>query len=348
MRRRLVPIALALALVVTACGGTDPDLDVSIEVVASGLLAPIGLAEMPDGRILVAEDGTGEGDDSGGISVLDDGSVRRLVSGFPSGRDAGDLSGSAMVGIGRDRTVYIGNFGAGHLWTVPLDVLTSTTDALSLDDLGQAMTPLNEVRLTNPFDVTFDTEGRPVVSDASQNGVASTNDDGTTYFIHRFGELKDPNSSLRIDPVPTGIERVGDEYYVTLTGGCPYPDGAGQLVAISGDRSERVVADGLFMPIDVAMGPDGTVWVVEFADFEDDASCFTGSGYLAGTGRLSRLTDDGLEVVVDNLDHPGAVLPASDGTVYVTWYGHLSEIEVRQGDFVAAGQRIGIAGETGS
>ncbi len=37
-----------------------------------------------------------------------------------------------------------------------------------------------------------------------------------------------------------------------------------------------------------------------------------------------------------------------DGTVYVTWYGHLSEIEVRQGDFVAAGQRIGIAGETGN
>ena len=37
-----------------------------------------------------------------------------------------------------------------------------------------------------------------------------------------------------------------------------------------------------------------------------------------------------------------------DGTVYVTWYGHLSEIDVQQGDFVAAGQRIGIAGETGN
>ncbi|MDH3308946.1 MAG: FG-GAP-like repeat-containing protein, partial [Acidimicrobiia bacterium] len=79
-----------------------------------------------------------------------------------------------------------------------------------------------------------------------------------------------------------------------------------------------VVADGLFMPIDVAQGPDGTVWVLEFADFDDDASCFTGEGYQANTGRLSRLTEDGLEVVIDGLDRPGAVLPASDGTLYVT------------------------------
>jgi hypothetical protein len=187
-----------------------------------------------------------------------------------------------------------------------------------LDDLAKAMQPLNSVRLTNPFDVTFDLAGRPVVSDASGNGVAVETDDGATRFIHRFGTLDDPASPMKIDPVPTGIERVGDEYYVTLTGGCPYPDGAGLLVAIKDDRSQRTVVDGLFMPIDVALGPDGSIWVLEFADFEDDASCFTGQGYERGTGRLSRLTSDGLEVMVEGLDNPGAVLPASDGTVYVS------------------------------
>ena len=37
-----------------------------------------------------------------------------------------------------------------------------------------------------------------------------------------------------------------------------------------------------------------------------------------------------------------------DGAIYVTWYGHLSSISVKQGDFVQIGQKIGIAGDTGN
>ncbi len=317
---RLTAGMAALVVIAGACGVSDSVSQSVPEptVVAEGLLAPIGLAEAPDGSILVAEDGTGDNDESGGISIIQDGEVRRVISGFPSGRDSGDLSGSAMVGVSPDGTAYIGNFGAGHLWTYPVDDLIRVTTPLGLADLGQAMQALNSVRLTNPFDVTFDIQGRPVVADASGNGVATETDDGATRFIHRFGPIDDPASPLEIDPVPTGIERVGNEYLVTLTGGCPYPDATGLLVAIDDDRSQRTVADGLYMPIDVALGPDGTIWVLEFADFEDDASCFTGKGYEPGTGRLSRLTDQGLEVVLEGLDNPGAVLPASDGTVYIS------------------------------
>ena len=219
MRRVLV--SLAMIAVASGCAADDPILEPEPNVVADGLLAPIGLAETPDGRILVAENGTGEDDDSGGVSLIDDTGVRRVVSGFRSGRDSGDLSGSSMVGVGPDGTVYIGNFGAGHLWTYPVADLTTVTTPLSLDELDQGMQPLNSVRLTNPFDITFDLRGRPVVSDASGNGVATETDDGATRFIHRFGTLDDPASPMKIDPVPTGIERIGDEYFVTLTGGCP-------------------------------------------------------------------------------------------------------------------------------
>lgn len=318
------PFALlaALAMLTGACVSPPaaelPAVGVTINVVAEGFVAPIGLAETPDGRILVAESGSGNDDLSAGVSIIENGSTRRLISGFPSGRDSGDLSGSALVGVGRDGNVFVGNFGAGHLWSVPFSELDATIEPLSPDDLGQAMQPLNSVRLTNPFDITFDLGGSPVVSDASGNGVAVETDDGTVEFIHRFDQLSDPASTEKIDAVPTGIVRVGDEYFVTLTGGCPYPDGVGQLVAIKDDRSQRTVADGLFMPIDVALGPDGTIWVLEFADFEDGASCFTGEGYQAGTGRLSRLTDEGIELVIDGLDNPGAVLAHSDGTLYVS------------------------------
>jgi cytochrome c peroxidase len=73
------------------------------------------------------------------------------------------------------------------------------------------------------------------------------------------------------------------------------------------------------MPIDVALGPDGTLWVLEFATFTPDASCFTGTGYQQNSGRLSRMGEDGeLETVLDGLNYPGAVLPLDDGSLYIS------------------------------
>jgi hypothetical protein len=37
-----------------------------------------------------------------------------------------------------------------------------------------------------------------------------------------------------------------------------------------------------------------------------------------------------------------------DGNKYVTWYGHLSQISISQGEYVNAGQKLGIAGTTGN
>jgi len=265
-----------------------------VRVVAEGLRNPVGMALLPDGGLLIAEEGTGERDLSAGVSLmLPDGTVGRYVSELPSGRDSGDLSGVALVQVSPDfRTLYIGNFGAGHLWTLPLPqgALSLPPTPYTPAELGTTMLPFNRVLLTNPFDMTFDAAGVPVVADASQNGVAKETADGRTQFIHRFAELVDPtNENLTIDPVPTGIDRIGDEYYVTLTGGCPYPPGGGELVAIDENRNQRTVVDDLNMPIDVAQGPDGRIWLLEFARFAPDGSCFSGSGYLADTPGIRSL-----------------------------------------------------------
>lgn len=324
-------ILATLVAVAAGCSGEDdvqvPPLgEPTVTVVAEGLVNPVGLALLPDGGLLVAEEGTGEKDTSAGVSMITpDGRVGRVVSGLPSGRDAGDLSGAPLVGVSPDGlTAYVTHFNAQALLTFPLDAeLTpsaKTEAPLGPDDLGRTMVPLNEVTLRNGFDIAFAADGRPVVADATENGVATVNPDGTTRFIHRFGALTDPSQeTLQIDPVPTGIARVGSEFYVVLTGGCPYPPGAGQIVAIDEERSERVVVDGLDMPLDVAISDDGTIWVLEFARFEEGASCFSGEGYMPGTGRLSRLLPDGsLQEIVGELDFPGAVLPAPDGSLYVT------------------------------
>jgi hypothetical protein len=320
-------------LVLAACTGR-PASDVAapidysqpqVTVVAEGLIHPLGLAALPDGSLLIAEEGTGENDLSAGVSLLTvEGEIGRLISGLPSSRDSGDLSGVPFVAVSpaNDR-VYLSYFNAGGLLMLAIDPgqpLLLPAAPFGPDDLLLAMTPLNNVRLSNAFAMTFDREGVPVVSDATENGVAKETADGQTRFIHRFNALTDPaHERLTIDPVPTGITRVGAEYYVTLFGGCPYPAESGRLVAIDEHRNERIVLDGLTMPIDVALGADGTIWLLEFARFTEGASCFDGTGYVPHTGRLSRLLPDGRPVtVMDGLNFPGAVLPMPDGSLYVS------------------------------
>ena len=319
LKRGLLSVSL-FGILLTACQANSPAPVVT--VAADGLLNPIGLAELPGVGILIAEEGTGEKDESAGISLLtSDGKLGRILSGLPSGRDSGDLSGVPFVAVSPDGLeLYTGNFNQGHIWTIAVNDLPEPGLPLKPESLTPAMLPLNNVRLINPFDMTFDVGGIPVVSDASGNGIAIENPDGTTHFFHRFDELPDPtNERLTIDPVPTGITRVGDEYFVTLTGGCPYPLESGQLVAIDENRNQRLVAAGLNMPIDVALGADGTLWVLEFARFAPNASCFQGEGYEPNTGRLSRVAPDGsLEVVLDGLNYPGAVLPMPDGSLYIS------------------------------
>ena len=59
-----------------------------VEVYAQGLIAPIGMVALADGTLVVAEDGTGERDDSAGVGlVTPDGQVGRFLSGLPSTRD---------------------------------------------------------------------------------------------------------------------------------------------------------------------------------------------------------------------------------------------------------------------
>lgn len=343
---RILILALIAGLLLAAgCQYDGPpprQLDYSaprVEVIVDGLLAPIGMALLPNGGLLVAESGTGGNDDSAGVSLITPGGeVGRLLSGLPSTLDSGDLAGAPLVALAPDgERIYIGNFNQQHLWTLPLaQAQELPAQPLTTAALTPTMRPLNQVMVINPYDMAFAPDGRPVVTDATGDGVATRNPDDTTRFIHRFARYPDPtadNPKITLSPVPTGIARIGDEYYVTLTGGCPFPPGGGKLVAIDENRNERLVRDHLNMPIDIAQGPDGALWLLEFATFAPDASCFTNQGYQARTGRLSRVLADGsLDPILVELNFPGAVLPLPDGSLYVTEVYPGRVLHIRFGD----------------
>ena len=89
------------------------------EVIAEGLINPVGLAVLSDGTLFIAEEGTGSDDLSAGVSaILPSGETGRLLSNFPSSRDAGDLSGVPFVAISPDETtLYTSHFRQGRLLT---------------------------------------------------------------------------------------------------------------------------------------------------------------------------------------------------------------------------------------
>ncbi|MCB8943737.1 MAG: ScyD/ScyE family protein [Ardenticatenaceae bacterium] len=326
LKQCFIPLFLVLFAACQTQTATSPDLGAvspTTHVLADGLINPIGLAQLPDGGLLIAEMGTGTGDDSAGVTLITaEGQRGRLISGIPSTRDSGDLAGAPLVGIAPDgRILYIGHFNASHLWTMPLEgPLALPDEALTTAVLGQAMFPQIIDQLINPFDIAFDATGRPVVTDASMNGIARPNDDGKTHFIHLFPRLPHPTDEQRtMDAVPTGIARFGDEFLVTLTGGCPFPTGGGQLVAVGQNGRARTVLTGLNMPIDVAVDENGRIWVLEFAQFREGGDCFAGGDYVVASGRLSRLDENGEpQPVVTDLNTPGAFLLADEGTVLIS------------------------------
>lgn len=297
--------------------------DVDARILLEGLVNPVGFDVLPDGGVLIAEEGTGERDDSAGVTLLlPDGTSGRLISGLPSGRDAGDLSGVPFVKW-NDGKLYTSHFNLGALYTLPLNPaagLELPAEPFTAEDLEQEMLPLNAVQLRNPFDLVFDENGLPVITDATDNGVATMTADGKTRFFHRFDMLTNPgDGKTQIDPVPTGIERVGAEYFVTLTSGCPYPQTGGQLVAIDMERNQRTVVDGLSMPIDVKQAADGSLWLLEFAIFAKGGDCFMGQDYLPNSGRLSRLNESGEpEILLQGLNYPGAIEFDDDGNLLIS------------------------------
>ena len=327
MRLKLLCLACLLALFYGSAYTQDAP---RLSVVVEGLYHPVGMAALPDGGALIAEMGSMEVDtrfgfnlDSAGISLLrPDGGLRRLVSGFPSGRDPSDLLGVLPLALSPDgQSIIFGHHNAQQLYSLPVK--------LALDPPPQALTPsqLNgangeawqsgNVFLLHPFDIVFAADETRLISDSLANSIVSQNLDGRRSTLHRFGSIESANGKL--EAVPRGLAWHDNELLATLFAGCPHQPNSGALVAIDGAGSQRTLVAGLNMPIDVAVDASGDIWLLEFAVAAQDNACFDADAYQPRSGILSRISANGvMETVVAGLDFPGAVLPLDDGGLLIT------------------------------
>ena len=198
-------------------------------------------------------------------------------------------------------------------------------------DLALRQSERGNVFLLHPFDIAFDREGAPLVTDAAGNGLLIENADGSLRYLRRFAALDNPQKAGgRLEALPTGLARYNDAIYVTLFGGCPHVSNSGQLVALDKDGRQRTIVAGLTMPVDVAPDADGSLWLLEFASSAPRSNCFTGLDQQEAGGRLSRISpQSGLETVVEGLHFPTSVLPRPDGGLFITeaYSGRLLHID---------------------
>ena len=116
------------------------------------------------------------------------------------------------------------------------------------------------------------------------------------------------------DAVPTSVVRGPDgAYYVGELTGVPFVQGAARVYRVTAGGTPQVFLEGFKTIIDLAFGPDGSLYVLEHA---------SGPQFFAGPGQIIRVAPNGARsVALGGLDRPTSIAIDRDGTMFVTNHG---------------------------
>lgn len=328
---------------------------VPLDVVASGLDNPRGLAFGPDGALYIAEAGRGgdgpcrggaEGEEcfgpTGAITRVKDGVQTRVVEGLPSfaGEGFGAIgpvdvsvrSGGfieAVIGWGGppEARMLVGPAGAlfGHVIRVHGNGKVKTVRDVSAYE-GAANPDGGEID-TNPY-ALLSVPGGEYVADAGGNSLLHTRMGGGphTSVVAVFPDRLVPappflglpaGAMIPMQAVPTCVAEGPDgALYVGQLTGFPFPPGGANVYRIDGDGPPTVYASGFTNIIDIAFGPHGELFVLEISR----------NGLLSEdpAGGLFRVPPGGgpaMELPAAGLIAPGGIAVGPDGALYVSNYG---------------------------
>ena len=284
--------------------------------------------------------------DSGAITRYDlrNGSVTDVVTGLPSlATEAGqmfaigpnDLSlhgrGNLFfsIGFGGDPATRVDVFGPNAANLAHLARATPNGKWRLLTDLGQFEddnNPTGDEEDSNPYG-TLALGGKQIVADAGANALLEIRANGTVTPLATFADrLVDappflglpPGTQIPMDAVPTSVALGPDgNYYVGQLTGFPFPVGGANIYRVPAKGgTPEIFATGFTHIVDLAFGPDGSLYVLEIAK----------NGLLAAfssnewTGALIQIAPDGTrtELVPGVLTAPGGIAVGSDGALYVT------------------------------
>lgn len=315
----------------------------SVTTVMSGLYNPRGMALSPWGALYVTEAGNGGAGPcvtmrgqprcygpSGAVTRLWFGRQERVLSGLPSYADPAfaevtgphdisfDWFGDAyvVVGFGDDpalraqfgppgaqfgTVLKVMPFYRWHRWQVIADVAAHES----------AENPTGGELNSNPYGVLVVAPGETLVADAGANALLQTDWNGTVSTVATFRARGTGDST---DAVPTTVVRGPDRaFYVSELTGAPFADGQARVYRVVPGQAPTIFADGFKTVVDIDFGPDGSLYVLQYA---------TGPVFFGGPGEIIHVAKDGQRtVVMGGLDHPTSIVAARDGAIYVTNHG---------------------------
>ncbi|MGH9162266.1 MAG: ScyD/ScyE family protein [Vicinamibacteraceae bacterium] len=314
-------------------------------VVMTELDNPRGLALGPDEALYVAE--AGEGGETpcatvraidpepqcygatGRISRLWQGEQQEFVTGLPSivVPSTGEATGPHDISFVDGHTyVTIGFGGDPMIRTQPqpegfgdsgesfgtLIHVTAEGEWEVMADLGDyeaSANPDDDLPDTNPFGLLAGTDSHLAV-DAGGNDLVSVDAAGN---ITTFAVIPPNPFGGGIHAVPTSVVPAPDgSYYVGELTGFPFPPGAARIHRVVQGSEPELYLDEFTTIIDLALGPDGSLYVLEHT------MAFTPETGFA-PGRIIRVAPDGTRsVVVEDLVRPTSLVVSPGGTIYVT------------------------------
>ncbi len=269
--------------------------------VAAELNTPLDVAAGPDG-LYIADTFNSRIRRVGADGVI------ATVAGTGSPHDTGDGGSAAEAGVNEPETVDVAPDGTVLLGSARGDLVRRIGADGIIETVADFRTaaaePADAAELTGDMSVAVTPDGTLFVAEPQVGRLRRL--EGT--------ELAGaPAADPRLDSIRRLATGPGGEVYAALGDSVVrvYPDG--RLVTVAGGAySEHPVVDGalattqLVQPRDVAVGPDGTVYLLD-----------------SGERPVYRVDSDGLITAVpgfdaDTLALPSALAVGPDGTVYVT------------------------------
>lgn len=323
-------------------GGAGLAEAATTSVVMSGLDNPRGLAFGPEGALYVAEAGRGGAGPcvllprgvltcygpTGAVSRLWRGDQQRIATGLPSHAvPSGEATGPhdiALLGRGAARvTIGLGleglprsalsGVGEQFGWLAHVPASGRWRSTVNVATYEFATNPGGGPLDSNPYGLLAEPGGW-VVADAAANALlrVAANGDISTLAVFPSRPQGWPT-----DAVPTAVA-VGPDgtYYVSELTGVPFATGAANIYRVVPGQAPTVAWGGFTTVIDIAFGPDGSLYVLEHS---------TGPVFFALPGRLLKIAPDGTRTTItEGLTRPGSVTVGPDGALYVS--NHSTEI----------------------
>ncbi len=306
------PAAASSGVEASFTGAAQPRL------VTSGLGASTGSAVGPDGGIYVVDGAAGE------VRRVDPrtGHTSTFATGLP--RQLGAYGGAVDVAF-MGRTAYV------LVTLVSADVGGTDVDGIYRVDRTGGAAPVADIGAWStahppatpffvPSGVLYAME--PVrdgflVSDGHHNRVLRVSLDGAVSQAVTFGNV-----------VPTGLAVRGSTIYVAEAGPVPHLPQDGRIVAVT-RRSERTVASGAPLLVDVELGTGHTVYALSQGHFTPGHD--EGSPADPGTGSLLRAGPNGtMCVIAAGLDRPTSMEIVGHDAFVVTLTGQLWRVDLRR------------------